>query len=189
MSHAPCPAPLDERTLLEYWLDELSDDAEAAIDEHLLGCGHCSARLEALVALAGGIREAFRRGQLQAIVSDAFVRRLEAQGLHVREYRVARNASIDCTVAPEDDLVVSRLEAPLAGVGRLDLVIHAPGLPEQVREDIPFDPARGEVVMSVNMPQLRAMPSQRMRFELVAVDDGGKRLIGEYTFNHTAHRS
>ena len=189
MSGPACPAPLDERELLEYWRDDHSGAAEAAIDEHLLGGGHGSARLAELSALAGGVREAFRRGEFQAIVSGAFIERLAAQGLHVREYRVPRNASVECTVAPEDDLVVSRLEAPLAGVGRLDLVIHAPGLPEQVREDIPFDPARGEVVISVNMPQLRAMPSRRLRFELVAVDDAGKRLIGEYTFNHTAHRS
>lgn len=186
---APCSAPLDERTLVEYWLDELPENAEAAIDEHLLGCGHCSARLAGLVALAGGIREALRAGRLQAVVSDAFVRRLAAQGLQVREYRVARNQAVNCTVAPEDDFVISRLEAPLAGVVRLDLVIHAPGLPEEVREDIPFDAARGEVIMSADVPRLRGMPSHRLRFELVAVDDGGRRLIGEYTFNHSAHRS
>lgn len=189
MSAAPCLAPLDERELVAYWLGELGETDEARIDEHLLGCGRCSARLAGLVALAGGIREAFRAGRLQAVVSDALVRRLAAQGLHVREYRVARNGAVDCTVAPGDDFVISRLEAPLAGVGRLDLVIHAPGLPEEVREDIPFDAARGEVVMSADVPRLRAMPSHRLRFELVAVDDDGRRLIGEYTFNHTPHRS
>jgi hypothetical protein len=189
MSAAPCRAPLDEGELVAYWLGELAQGDEARIDEHLLGCGHCSARLAKLVALAGGVREAFRGGRIQAVVSDDFVRRLEAQGLHVREYRVPRNGAVNCTVAPEDDLVVSRLEAPLAGVGRLDLVIHAPGLPEEVREDVPFDAARGEVVISADVPRLRAMPSHRLRFELVAVDDGGRRLIGEYTFNHTAHRS
>jgi hypothetical protein len=189
MNAPACPAPLDERELIAYWLGELAEPDEARIDEHLLGCEHCSARLGELVALAGGIREAFRRGELQAIVSDAFVRRLEAQGLHVREYRVPRNGSVNCTVAPEDDFVVSRLEAPLAGVGRLDLVVHPPGLPAELREDIPFDPARGEVVMSTNLLQLRAMPSHRMRFELVAVDGKDRRLIGDYTFNHTAHRS
>ena len=167
----------------------LAEAAEARIGEHLLGCGECSGRLAGLVALGDAIRDVFRHGVVRAFVTEAFVGRLAEQGLRVREYRVPRNASVECTVAPEDDLVVSRLEAPLAGVGRLDLVIHAPGLPEQVREDIPFDPARGEVVISVNMPQLRAMPSRRLRFELVAVDDAGKRLIGEYTFNHTAHRS
>ena len=105
----------------------------------------------------------------------------------MREYRVPRNGSVNCTVAPEDDLLVSRLEAPLAGVGRLDLVVHAPGLPDEVKQDIPFDPARGEVVMSANMPQLRAMPSLRLRFELVAVDGEDRRVLGEYTFNHSAH--
>lgn len=189
MNGPPCRAPLEERQLVEYWLGELAQGHEARIDEHLLGCGPCSARLAELVALAGGIREAFRSGRLQAVVSDALVRRLEAQGLRVREYRVPRNGAVNCTVAPEDDLVVSRLEAPLAGVGRLDLVVHAPGLPEEVRQDIPFDSARGEVLMSANMPQLRAMPSHRLRLELVAVDGERRRVIGEYTFNHTAHRS
>ena len=90
-----CAAPLDERTLIEYWLDELPDDAEAAVDEHLLGCGHCSARLGELVALAGGIRAAYREGAIQVFVSDAFVRHLEAQGLQVREYRVPRTGAVD----------------------------------------------------------------------------------------------
>jgi hypothetical protein len=74
-------------------------------------------------------------------------------------------------------------------VARLDLVVRPPGLPAEVRQGIPFDPARGEVVMSANVPQLRAMPSHRLRFELIAVDGQDRRLIGDYTFNHTAHRS
>lgn len=189
MNVPPCPAPLDERTLLEYWLDELPDDAEAAVDEHLLGCGHCSARLADLVALAGGIREAFRGGDLQVFVSGAFVESLAAQGLRVREYRLPRNGSVNCTVTPEDDLVVSYLEAPLENVSRVDVVIHPPGLPVEVQQDVPFDPARGEVVMSSNMAQLRAMPTHRLRLELVAVDEKGRRVLGEYTFNHTAHEA
>ena len=33
-------------TLLAYWLDELDEAQEAAVDEHLLGCDHCSASLQ-----------------------------------------------------------------------------------------------------------------------------------------------
>lgn len=189
MNQPACAAPLDERTLLEYWLDELPEDAEAAIDEHLLGCGHCSARLAGLVALGGALKDVYRRGQAHAFVSEAFVRRLAGQGLRVREYRLPRNGSVDCTVAPEDDLVVSYLEAPLENVKRVDVVIHPPGLPAEVQQDVPFDPASGEVVMSANVPQLRAMPSHRLRLELVAVDDQGRRVLGEYTFNHSAHEA
>ena len=58
-----------------------------------------------------------------------------------------------------------------------------------MRQDVPFDAARGEVVIRADVPRLRGMPSHRLRLELVAVDDDGRRAIGEYTFNHTAHRS
>lgn len=189
MNPAACPAPLDDRTLVEYWLDELSDDAEAAVDEHLLGCSHCSARLAGLVALAGALKESYRRGKVHAFVSEAFVRRLAGRGLRVREYRLPHNGSVNCTVTPEDDLVVSYLEAPLENVSRVDVVIHPPGLPAQVRQDVPFDPESGEIVMSSNMPQLRAMPTHRLRLELVAVDDKGRHVLGEYIFNHTAHEA
>ena len=189
MNLAACPAPLDERTLVEYWLDELSDDAEAAVDEHLLGCSHCSARLGELVALAGGIREALRQGKVHAFLSDRFVRRVAERGLRVREYRVPRNGSVNCTVTPEDELVVSHLEAPLENVSRVDVVLHAPGLPADVRHDIPFDAEHGEVLFVPNLTQLRAAPSHRLRLELFAVDDKGRRLLGEYTFDHTAHEA
>jgi len=187
MNDSACPAPLDERTLVEYLLGELTDDAEAAVDEHILGCGHCSARLGELVALAGGIRAALRHGKVHAFVSDPFVRRLAGQGLRVREYHLPHNGSVNCTVTPEDDLVVSHLAAPLAGVSRVDVVLSAPGMPEEVCQDVPFDVARGEVIYAPNTTELRAAPSFRLRLELVAVDDRGKRVIGAYTFNHSAH--
>ena len=189
MNQAACPAPLDERTLLEYWLDELPENAEAAVDEHLLGCSHCSARLDKLVALAGGIHEALRRGKVHAFVSDPFIRRLAEQGLRVRQYHLQHNGSVNCTVTPEDDLVVSHLAAPLAGVSRVDVVLSAPGLPTVVCQDVPFDAARGEVVYAPNTTELRAAPSFRLRLELVAVEGQDKRLIGDYTFNHTAQRN
>jgi hypothetical protein len=31
------------------------------------------------------------------------------------------------------------------------------------------------------------MPSHRRRFRLLAIDENGERVIGDYTFNHTAH--
>jgi len=189
MNQAACAAPLDERELSAYWLGELAEADEARVDEHILGCGHCSARLGELVALAGAIKEAFRRGDVHAFLSDAFVKRAAERGLRVREYRVPRNGSVNCTVAPEDELVVSHLEVPLEDVSRIDVVLHAPGLPADVRHDVPFDAEHGEVLFVPNLTQLRAAPSQRLRLELVAIDDKGRRVLGEYTFNHTAHEA
>ena len=182
-----CLAPIADPMLVEYWLGELDEAAEARIDEHVLGCTACSEKLAQIVALADGIRLAFRRGDMRTFVTDAFVRTAAAQGTRVREYRVARNGSVNCSVAPEDELLVSRLQAPLEGVKRLDVISYLDDAETGVFRDVPFDAASGEVVVAPKLAQLRAMPSHRRRFRLVAVDEGGERVIGDYTFNHTAH--
>jgi hypothetical protein len=53
-------------------------------------------------------------------------------------------------------------------------------------EDVPFDPAAGEVLtLPVAAARLRKLPAHTMRVRLVAVDGKGEREIGEYTFAHT----
>lgn len=185
MSHAPCRARIGEPELLAYWLDDLDEAAQARVEEHLLGCGSCSDRLAELVSLGDAVRAAFAQGKVGAFVTDAFVKRLAGHGMRLREYRVPRNGSVNCSIAPEDDGVVAYLEAPLAGVKRVDAITYVADAPAEVSRDIPFDTASGEVVILPPVALLRAMPSHRQRVRLVAVDDSGERLIGEYTFNHS----
>ena len=185
MTGSTCSAPIEHSALVEYWLGELDEAAEARIDAHLLGCGECSEKLADLVALAGGIRAALRQGTVRAFVTDAFVKRLAENGVRLREYHVPRNGSVNCSVAPEDELLVARLEAPLAGVTRLDAISSLADTPAEVFRDIPFDAASGEVVTMPKIARLRAMPSHQHRVRLVAVDANGERLIGDYTFIHT----
>ena len=52
---------LDLPTLAEYWLGNLADDA---VEEHLLACAECTARLEWVARLAKGVTEVVRRGNL-----------------------------------------------------------------------------------------------------------------------------
>lgn len=189
MTAPTCNAPIGFSALVEYWLGELDEPAEARVDEHLIGCGECSERLAELAALAGGIRAAFRRGAVRAFLTDAFVRRLAEQGVRLREYRVPRNGSVNCTLAPEDELLVARLQAPLAGVSRVDAISYRAMDAPKVFHDIPFDAASGEVVLAPEIARLRAMPAHRHRVRLVAVDASGERVIGDYTFDHTAHES
>jgi hypothetical protein len=110
--------------LLDYWLldDPAGSAATDAVDEHLMQCEACGQLLDQLVALGDGVRAAFRGGDVEAVTGDAFVRRLAEHGLRLREYRLPHNGSVNCTVAPEDELLVARLEAPLQGVQRLDVV-------------------------------------------------------------------
>jgi hypothetical protein len=187
MTRTICNTPIGHPALVEYWLGELDEAAEARIDEHVFGCGQCNERLVELVALVDGVRAAFTHGAVGMFITDGFVRRLAERGVRVREYRVPRNGSVNCTVAPEDELLVARLEAPLAGVTRVDAVSYLEDEPADVFRDIPFNAASGEVVMAPRIAHIRAMPSHQQRMRLVAVDEDGERVIGDYTFNHTAH--
>jgi hypothetical protein len=189
MTRPSCASPIPLATLLDYWLGELDEAREGPLEEHLLGCGPCSANLQSLVDMAGEVRQAVRAGALHAVLTDAFVRRLAAQGLRLREYRVPHNGSVYCTVAPDDDLLVTRLDAPLAGVERLDIERSGEGGAGVERlVDVPFDAAAGEVVYTLRMERVRALPATTLRARLLAVSPGGERLVGEYTFHHTPHR-
>ena len=184
MNPSICTAPVEFSTLIAYWLGELDPAAGEHIDEHILGCDACSARLAEIVALGSGIRDAMNKGAVRAFITGAFARRLAGRGLRVREYRVPCNGSVNCSVAPQDDLVVAHLEAPLEGVRRVDVISRFEDHPPEIIRDIPFDAAGGEVVITPSIATLRALPAHRHRLRLVAVDAGAERVIGDYTFHH-----
>lgn len=177
---------LDYPVLVEYWFGEAEPRDEDALEEHLLACAQCAARLEELASLGAGIRRALRSGALRAVLPREFVERLKSEGLRLREYRVAPGGSVNCTLSAEDDFVVSRLQAPLSGVERLDLVYVGPdGEAQAIFEDIPFDAAAGEVLVLPSAAALRAASAHTARMRLVAVADELTKPIGEYTFVHT----
>ena len=185
MSRMHCTASLPLAALIDYWLGDLDAAGEEAIERHLFGCGECSATLESIAELAGGIRTLLRRGELAAAVTPAFVEALRRSGLRLRQYGVPCNGSVHCTVAPDDDLLITRLQAPLAGIERLDLVAIEPGdrAPQRL-DDIPFSAAAGEVVLLPRVDRIRALGESTTTMRLVAVDPGGERVIGEYRFLH-----
>ncbi|RYF16972.1 MAG: zf-HC2 domain-containing protein [Comamonadaceae bacterium] len=174
-------------TLLDYWLRETDPATTERVDEHLMQCDACGEELDRLVALGEGVRGAFREGFVMAVASDAFLRQLGAQGLRIREYRLPPEGSVNCTVAPDDDVLVTRLEAPLQGVSRLDAVAHRstePGVQHRL-EDLPFEETAGEVLYISPVTQVRQLPAHTMELTLLAVGEGGTRELGRYTFHHS----
>lgn len=172
--------------LLDYWLQD-SDGASAdAMDEHLMQCDACGQVLDGLIALGNAVRVAFRAGAVSAVTSGAFVQRLSGQGLQLREYRLPHNGSVNCTVAPEDELLVSHLEAPLQGIERLDALAQLSIEPDVQHRlhDIPFDPQAGEVLYVPKLAEVRQLPAHTMQLTLLAVESGGTREVGRYTFHH-----
>jgi len=180
-----CAKPIALEKLIAWWLDELQDEA---LEEHLIGCAHCSKRMEELAACAAGIRAAVRGGAISLMPTPRFLDILKSQGMRIREYAAVPGETVNCTITAEDDAVVSRLKAPLAGMRRLDVLqsVEIEGRIERWRsEDVPFDPAAGEVLVLPAGAQLKTMPKITWRMQLVAVDDAGERALAEYIFDHT----
>jgi len=173
--------------LLDYWLHDLAPAAAVdAVDEHLMQCPACGQVLDELIALGAGVRTAFRAGDVSAVTTAGFVQRLASQGMRVREYRLPVNGSVNCTVAPDDDLLVSYLEASLEGVQRLDAVTEwslEPGVEHRL-EDVPFDPQAGEVLYLPKIAAVKELPENTLRVRLLAVESGSAREIGRYAFFH-----
>lgn len=176
---------IDIEMLVAYWLGE---SAGEELEEHLFACAACSARLEEIAALGAGIRAAAREGRVAAVISGPFLEALRRQGLRIREYRVPAGGSVECTLRARDDAVVSRLEAPLAGAKRIDVLFRVElggEVTEQRVEDVPFDPGAGEILVLPSAAELRKLPAHTQRVRLVAMEEAGERLIGEYRFVHT----
>jgi hypothetical protein len=180
-----CRDPIAFETLAAYWLGEVPENPEATLEEHLFACAHCSRRLEQLVALAAGVRAAVERGRVSMVVSERFVAAMKRAGLRLREYQLDPGGSVYCTIRADDDAVVSRLRAPLAGVTRLDVVRLRGGEPEERLVDVPFDAEAGEVFVIPSAAWLKTMPAFTMRMRLIGLSEQGEAPLGEYTFNHS----
>ena len=186
MNQSICLSLVEPELLVQYWLGELEESREAHVEEHLFGCAYCTARLQEIVGIADGIRELIRNGAVRGVVSHDFLERLATQGLRLREYQVAQGGSVNCTVAPDDDLIVSRLRAPLAGVTRLDLVVSdQEGVEQERLQDLQFNAAAGEIVYIPGIAYIRTLPATTIRMHLLAMDNESSVQIGEYTFLHT----
>jgi hypothetical protein len=182
-----CSRPIDAAVLADYWTGALAGPEEESVEEHLLDCDQCGARLREVIALAEGVRRLAREGCLRMVVSDAFLQRASEEGLRVREYTPSSGGSVQCTVTADDDLLIGRLVANLSGTTRVDLCFCDERGLEQFRlPDIPIHTGANGVVYQESITFAKAAPTNTMIARLVSVDErGSERLLGEYTFHHT----
>jgi hypothetical protein len=182
-----CANPIDATVLADYWLAALSDTEEETVEEHLLQCDQCGTSLREVIALAEGVRNLAREGSLRMVVSEKFLERAAAEGMHIRQYAPPVGGEVQCTVTTEDDLLIGRLAADLNGAAPVDLYpCDEQGLVQQRFPDVPVHSGTNSVVFQESITFAKAAPSYRMIARLVAFDEaGGEHLLGEYTFHHT----
>jgi hypothetical protein len=181
----PCPTPLTDEPLLSWWAGELAAPEQDSLEEHLLSCNECARRGQTLAALGEGLRGLVRTGEVPAVFPPPVVDRLRGEDRQIREYRVPPGGGVQCTVSPDDDVVLARLVTSFEGVSRLDLVIRVDDGPEMRLSDVPFDPGDDELIFAPSTEWLRSLPAHVQRLRLVAVEPRAERLLGEYTFHHT----
>ena len=182
-----CVKPIDDGALADYWLGAFPGPEEGAIEEHLLACDECGARLREIIALGEAVRELARDGSLLMVVSESFLRRVSEQGLRVREYAPPNGGDIACTVTEQDDFLIGRLMADFSAVKRVDLSLCDERGVERLRmADVPFNPWAGSIAFQQSIAYAKAAASETMIARLVGFHEkGGERLLGEYTFRHT----
>ncbi|HUA82332.1 MAG TPA: hypothetical protein VMB85_00625 [Bryobacteraceae bacterium] len=182
-----CSNPIDAAVLADYWIAALAQAEEEAVEEHLLDCDRCGARLREVIELAEGVRKLAREGSLRMVVSDAFLLRAAEEGLRVREYAPPSGGGVECTVTAEDDILIGRLAANIGGAKSVDLCICDERGVEQLRlPDIPVHSGASSVALQESITFAKAAPTNKMIVRMVAFDEAGsERLLGEYTFNHT----
>jgi hypothetical protein len=181
-----CDNPIDAGVLADYWLAALPDAEEQNIEEHLFECDACGARLREMIVLAEGVRELARSGSLRMIVSDAFIKCAEEEGLRVRQYSPPPGGSVQCTVTAEDDILIGRLVANLSGVKRVDLSLRDErGIELRRLTDIPVHAGASGVIYQESITFAKAAPDNKMIMRMLGFDEAGAEYsIAEYRFNH-----
>ena len=138
-----CSRPIDAAVLSDYWFELLTDSEAGGVEEHLLTCDECGARLREVIAIAEGVRKLAREGSLLMVVTDAFLQRAAEQGMRIRQYAPPAGGRVDCTVTAEDDLLIGRLAANLSAAKQIDLCICNAEGQEKIRlRDIPVHQGR-----------------------------------------------
>ena len=185
MTDTRCPAPIDFADVVDYWAGDLSPADEGRIEEHTFACADCARELADAGALAGGVASVVREGRLHAVVTDAILNRLAADGVRIRMFTLDGSGVVPCAVWADDDLVVSRIRADFTGVDAVTIVTRQASGEEIGRlSDVPVRPGQREILNAFSAAHLRALPATRVHVTVTAQLETGERPLAEYTLEH-----
>jgi len=160
-------------------------DADDAADEHVLACSACAATLERLVSIGDGVRALVGAGKISTVASGELVDALIRAKLLTRHHVIAAGAIVPCRITATDLFAATHFLGSFVGVARVDVVRTTPAGRDRF-VDVPVDRVRNEVHLITSADAIRPLPSMKLVFELLAVDDDGERPIGTYTLDHSA---
>lgn len=141
-----CDLPVPWETLVLYWADDLPADAQEALEEHLMGCGPCTAAS----AQVARITEALR-ALLPPLLTPERLLHLRQQGVSIVENAMLPGERRQVVFPHAADLLLHRLGGlDLAQAERVRFTLRAEssGRILVAVDDAPFDRERGELLLA-----------------------------------------
>lgn len=156
-----------------------SADVEG-FEEHYFACDVCLERVERLQRTVELLR-----ANLPALLTPERRRELEALRPRMPAIQVSPGERGRIRLGPLSEVGVFLMRAPLERATRVDFEARdANGAPLFAYEDVPFDAARGEVVLACQA-HYRALPAPReLHVRLTIAEPDGARPAFEYILDH-----
>ena len=176
----PCSAPIAQETLVAYWADDLDSAELELVEEHLIGCGPCTAEATRLSAVASALRSV-----IPPFVDHAGLEALRARGsFHIREHPVLPDVRTQVVFTAQTDLLIHKLSGlDLTRATRVAVTISVEETGQVLLDEpsIPFDRDSGEVLIVCQ--RHFAMFPPNIVAEVRARDEGGER-VTRYPIPH-----
>jgi hypothetical protein len=184
-----CATPLSIDELVAYRRSELEEPAERALESHFFSCAHCAGRLTWVEGLEDAVATAMRQGLFDVYVTRKTVERLERAGSVVRKYDIAAGQSINCTIAPDDDMTVVSLHSALRpGVPvtvAVEFLDHGSGQRMEELRPAFQDQETGEVIVRLAGEIQRMLGSVRVTLNLRFGEGAAVETVGPFEMNHS----
>ncbi|HEY7698606.1 MAG TPA: zf-HC2 domain-containing protein [Vicinamibacteria bacterium] len=166
--------------LSDYLAGLLEEPQSEELEAHLFSCRTCAAASERLFALAAAIREA-----VLPVLSPERFQELGREGRIAEVNTMSPGQVVETLYPPGDKVLVHRLGgSDLSRARRVDVaLLDLEGRPLTRYDDIPFDAARGEVLMACQRHFADVYP-QDIMFSVQVAEGEQREEVNRYTVLH-----
>jgi len=172
-----CPAL---ETVVAWALDELAQGEAERFEEHYFGCDACFKRAEHVHRMIAELD-----ASLPAVLTAERRRGLEARHRNIPAVRLEPGERGTLHLGAPTGLGMWVMRAPVLEAARVDF--EARSLDGDFLfsfDDVPFDAARGEVVLACQVHYRALETPQNFRVRVRATDRAGAERVSEYTLDH-----
>jgi hypothetical protein len=184
-----CELSVRPDELARLWLGDLDEQEATALEEHVFECTVCHDVLRRLAVIGDGVRVAMTFDRLPPLPTPEQLAELRASGMRLSFLDLAPGDVATQQMDLETDGIVYVLHAPLSAIAQVDLEICSPtGERFFFVPGVPFDAAKGEVVLTCGRHTAEVVPESLIR--LISGDNSDtKNVLAEYRLVHHAVES